>query len=668
MAHFTANPVELKYLLAKIDHGKLALPDFQRDFVWDPGAIGDLLASLAQGFPAGSLLTIRRGDGSWLEEREFEGAPKLSKDSPPEELVLDGQQRLTSLYGALYASHSHRFFIDLERLAGEDADFGAAVQAVPREAPKGLDRVEAQAEGLMFPIERLLMGEFDDWIDEIAPHRRDEDASTLRRRLRDVSKRTLKNIEDYRFPVVSLPSETRPEAVCKIFSTINSTGVQLTTFDLLAARWWSESVRLRSEWKEARAKYPILETFFGDDGSPLLQIMALAEKGRCTDGAINDLTAASFHAHWRNAVDGARGTLELLRDECGVFSAKFLPYRPAVVGLAAVWPSIASATGPRGGELRERAKRWFWCGTMSRRYEASANSRLASDIKGLQLWLAGETPPTLVASFDFESSALRETVSGSAGLYRGVLALLLSRGPLDFHKRKPLTKERIEEGVDDHHVFPKQSPAARGVEVKLINSILNRALIDPETNRRISNRNPSVYLDEMRREWRGQEALDEVLVSHGLPAGKDSALLADDMHSFLSLRETEIAKRVESVTGWQPSARRAADKLVRQIANALDDIGCTSTEESDVDGDYSGREVTCVRGRFWVGRWDWARVSHSAGDWIWIQNFESPSKDWRDLVISLSGQEFEHDDGPIACVREPDATKIARAVATYAAG
>lgn len=88
---------KLSYLLESIHNREVALPDFQRDFVWDPGATEELIESLCQNFPAGSLLRIKNGAGFQFAPREFQGAPALNGHAPSY-LILDGQQRLTSLY------------------------------------------------------------------------------------------------------------------------------------------------------------------------------------------------------------------------------------------------------------------------------------------------------------------------------------------------------------------------------------------------------------------------------------------------------------------------------------------------------------------------------------------------------------------------------------------
>jgi hypothetical protein len=101
---------KLRYLLDSIHNREVA--DFQRDFVWDPRETEELIESICQNYPAGSLLRIKNSKGFYFTPREFEGAPLLAGHSPSY-LILDGQQRLTSLYRAFYGTGSHRYFIDM---------------------------------------------------------------------------------------------------------------------------------------------------------------------------------------------------------------------------------------------------------------------------------------------------------------------------------------------------------------------------------------------------------------------------------------------------------------------------------------------------------------------------------------------------------------------------
>src|SRR5205823_3385070 len=137
------------------------LPDFQRSFVWDPGATRELVVSIIRSFPAGTLLQME-GGGKIFAPRAFEEAPPLNGN--PTHLILDGQQRMTSLYQAFSGTGTHRFFLNVkELLDGEDVDEAVEVYAVKR--AKRWAALTAQAKELMLPLSQIRS--FSDWQDDI---------------------------------------------------------------------------------------------------------------------------------------------------------------------------------------------------------------------------------------------------------------------------------------------------------------------------------------------------------------------------------------------------------------------------------------------------------------------------------------------------------------------
>jgi uncharacterized protein with ParB-like and HNH nuclease domain len=95
---FKTNPIGLEDLLKQCQSGDLQLPDFQRSWVWDDERIRGLIASISQAFPVGALMTLETGGEVDFKPRPVQGAPETANRSKPSSLLLDGQQRMTSLY------------------------------------------------------------------------------------------------------------------------------------------------------------------------------------------------------------------------------------------------------------------------------------------------------------------------------------------------------------------------------------------------------------------------------------------------------------------------------------------------------------------------------------------------------------------------------------------
>jgi hypothetical protein len=195
-------------------------------------------------------------------------------------------------------------------------------------------------------------------------------------------------------------------------------------------------------------------------------------------------------------------------------------------------------------------KRWFWCSVFGQVYENAPNSQAVKDYTELSAWFGGGTEPDSVHDFSFEPDVLRETTPRQRAVYRGCIALILRSEARDFHSGNRITASMVlEKKIDDHHVFPRGYLVDSGEDVAttLRDCVLNRTLIDKETNIRIGKKAPGVYLAEIEEEI-GAERLSQVLESHLLPGGAGSSLREGRFSDFLDERQQRFAERIEEVT------------------------------------------------------------------------------------------------------------------------
>ena len=551
------NPKPLKELLAQINGKEAALPDFQRDFVWDPNATQELLVSIASNYPAGSLLRIRNTHDLFAC-REFQGAPSIEKQRPTY-LVLDGQQRLTSLYQAFFGVGDHRYFLDLKALI-DGKDFEDCISHLRHnsKAAKELEQVERQREQLKLPLSVVKGAErsgYQDWCDDALDLIDDKaKRDSLRNQLKDKVRPWIDCIEAYHFPVVTLSDSTSAEAVCTIFETLNRTGVKLTPFELLTARFWPRGVNLRQLWASARETEPSIQEF-GIDPYYLLQAVALVSRTApsCKRGDVLQLEADIVNKFWEPVVAGFAKAIEILRDDCGVMTPQWLPYSTLLVPLAAVLTKHPLPGTAAAGAARQKLGQWFWCSTFGQTYEGSSNSQAAQDFSEVLGWLDGGSPPESVKGFKFDPRILIDTTVRQRALYSGVICLLLRNHPRDFYNGARLTGDLIvEHQVDDHHIFP-DAFLGESVEPRLKNCVINRTLIDRKTNIRIGKRAPSKYMADIRKEL-GPAVFQQLLKSHLLPSDDDSALWNDNFANLLAWRTEAVWQEIKNVTGISESS------------------------------------------------------------------------------------------------------------------
>ena len=370
----------------------------------------------------------------------------------------------------------------------------------------------------------------------------------------------IKTIDDYHFPVVTLSDKTEPDALCTIFETLNRTGVKLSVFELLTARFWPQNLKLRALWDKALADHPLIADF-EIDPYYILQGISLASRKApsCKRSDVLNLAAPDISDWWDKVVHGLATGLEILHDDCSVTLPKWLPYQTMLPPLAAVLARAGTPKTAEAGAQRQKLKRWFWCAVFGQTYEGAANSKSAKDVVEILPWLSGGDLPESVASFRFDPRALHDVTPRQRAIYRGAICLILGGGARDFHTQAVITgKLMVEEGIDDHHIFPAAYLERRGVvPARVRDCVLNRTLIDRTTNQMISDRAPSDYLAEIRNT--PGFPFETVLGSHGLPLGVDSPLLHNDYEAFLALRQERLWQEIRRVTGATVAADLETD-------------------------------------------------------------------------------------------------------------
>ena len=322
----------------------------------------------------------------------------------------------------------HRYYLDLNKLR-EGVDFEEAifhVRATTKWA-KAHEDFNLQAKTLQLPLSILRggAGKFGTWSRKAARRLADQERIALEDALDDVDDRWIKVIDDYHFPVVTLSDKTEPAALCTIFETLNRTGVKLSVFELLTARFWPKNINLRELWNSAREEHPIIEEF---DVDPyyVLQAIALASRKApsCKRGDVLNLEASDIRDWWPRVVAGLKIGLDILRDDCKVLLPAWLPYQTMVAPLAAVLARSGLPRTALGGAQREKLKRWFWCAVFGQAYESSPNTRSAKDVVELNTWLADGPLPETVDGFRFDPKALREVTPRQRSIYRGTICLI----------------------------------------------------------------------------------------------------------------------------------------------------------------------------------------------------------------------------------------------------
>jgi len=599
---FKTNPYDLNELLKNCDKGTLQLPDFQRSWVWDEDRIKSLIASVSKAFPIGALMTLETGGQVDFKPRPVEGAPTKAAETTPTTLLLDGQQRMTSLYqvalrGKVIETVTPRkkrvkrwFYIDIQKALDDSVDREEAILAIPeskivaadfgRTVLLDLTREESEFEQLMYPVSAVFG--WDGW------QRRFIDHSMKKGNLNEMwstisafKERVLDNFIKYQVPVITLGRDTSKEAVCVVFEKVNTGGKPLDAFELVTAMYAASGHELRRDWygkDEEKGRQhrlavapppPGLSTGILSEVSntDFLQAVSLfhtrARRRAALDAgrqgkelpqvtgnrqALLNLPLEAYKQYQKQVEDGFVQAAKFLTT-LHIYRTFDLPYQSQVVPLAAILADIGDDWHHEA--IRTKLTQWYWNGVFGELYGSTVETRIARDFLEVPDWLKGGPLPSTIRDATFRADRLKTMRMRLSAAYKGVNALLMKEGAIDFRSGQKFDHAVFfGENVDIHHIFPKAWCEGK-IEAAVYDSIINKTPLGYRTNRIIGGDAPSIYLGKLER---GSptvpeikpERLDGYLRSHLI----DPALLrANDFNAFMRDRQQRLLDLIEAATG-----------------------------------------------------------------------------------------------------------------------
>ena len=575
---------ELSDYLKWTTSGKIQLPDFQRGYKWEDERIRQLLVTILRGHPLGVVMLLKTGnDQIRFKPRAVEGSD-IPPGTPAEFLLLDGQQRLTSLTQALTGDGvvdtmdsrgkkmRRRYFVDIDlALQGEDR-MDEAVLSLPgdgiertnfnRDIVRDVSTREKELEHGLFPMNLLFGGpETVTWLfaledKEVASH---------------FHANVIQPANTYNIPAIELDNSTSKSAVATVFEKVNTGGLALNVFELLTATFAGDKdyfdkhgtdFRLNDDWKETQHKfsaYPVLGGLVSTDFLQAVTLLATHRRNLASTAARPPAVSAKREDVLKLTLNDYLDWVGPLREafiwasdflaDLHIFDTKFLPYTKQLVPLAAlrvVMGKQADLIGPR-----ERIVRWFWCGILGELYGGAIESRFVRDLEQVPAWALAEPDavvPNTVADATFVESRLHSLRTRQAAAYKGIYALILGNGAADWMENRALDQvQYVSLAVDIHHIFPQKWCSENAIDDERRESIVNKTAISAVTNRTIGGVAPSKYLDAIeKRAQIGAGHLDTLLKTHLVPP---TYLRADDFDGFFAARRELLCELVEKAMG-----------------------------------------------------------------------------------------------------------------------
>jgi len=523
-----SDSVPLKKVIDRIIEGTIRIPGFQRKFVWEPDRAALLMDSIFKGYPFGSVLL-------WYTRTELKTEKSLGgfnlpapvKDYPIN-YVLDGQQRLTSIFTALQTELPAPAE-DPEVWLPVYYDFGAKDDAQE-------SRFVALAAADVDPDRHHPLRPFFDPVEFY----KSVDSLSEARKIEIVGVQA--KFQSTMIPTDTFESEDRTR-VAIVFERVNRMGVDLDIFELLTAWTWSEDFDLQDRFNELSEEF---ETFgfqdIGSDKDLMLRCTSAILKGDPAPTAMIDINGSEVRDQFERVSVSLRLAVDFLRSELEVRHIKFLPYTAQLIPLAAYFSIDQSKSVPKNH--RQKLLRWFWRSSFSRRYSGNPGRNILNDVGEAVKLRAGDESSldgignTIEPDFFLENVFNSRTVATKA-------AILMLAGE---HPRSFISGNRVDLDVvmsepnlrEYHHCVPKAFLKANhpGMSDKRVSSLANMAIISRSDNREISGRAPSEYRGVM------PEDISAIAASAFLP----DSLWADDPEKFMVERAALMYERAAALT------------------------------------------------------------------------------------------------------------------------
>jgi len=534
-------------LFDQIRNGTIKIPQFQREFVWTKGMSARLLDSIIKGYPIGTFIL-------WSTQERLRSIRNLGGTDLPDtpagnavKYVLDGQQRLTSLFVTLNG-------LTIRREEHEDdySQMWLDLKATEEDDLVLLD-IRSREDGDFIRLQDLLNGEFDY-------------LASFPRQAQERIKLYKNRIESYQFSAVQI-TDAPIDVATEIFTRLNVGGKPLSPFEIMVAKTYDGVTGFDLAEK--------FESFIGElaeieyetiPESNLLQALAIFLGKEPKKKAILRLSKQDVIATWPLVVDGMHRAIDYFRTAYEIPASRLLPYSALIIPFAYFFHRHKK--NPAGNRARF-LEDFFWRVSLSGRYSQGLEGRLFQDISRIDEILAGKRP-TYDWAVDVSPTFIEDNGYFSSGrsFIKSMLCLLARKGPRSFdnHVLVQLDNDWLKQANSKnyHHFFPKAWLKKRGFEARRINHIANITLVDDYLNKRvIGTQAPSVYIKKFSRE---NDQLERTLATHLIGKPEQFGIWENDYDRFVAKRCQKLSKELKKlVIPNEADSRLLADPATSTI-------------------------------------------------------------------------------------------------------
>jgi hypothetical protein len=584
METFDSTKTSLYDILKDIHKGKIQLPDFQRGWVWDDDRIKGIIASVAKSFPIGAVMLLETGNENIrFKTKPVEGAPD-NNGIKPEQLILDGQQRLTSLYQAIFTNRvvitrnvkgyeiKRWYYIDMVKAMDPGADLEEAIfsinenkvitENIGRDIVLDLSKEEYEYKNLMYPVS--MVDEYDEWRTRFSEYW-DFDRDKIKF-WNEFEKKIIKGFTGYMLPVIEMKKVNPKEAVCQVFEKVNTGGVSLSVFELLTASFASEEFDLKTDWARIKSEFKpfkILDKTSNIDIIQAITIFSTYQKRKEQEQTVEKDILPAVSAKRREMLNLSLTEYLKYRDqivagfikaskiliENHIFNSRDIPYSTQLVPMAAILAKLGNEIENVGN--KNKLMRWFWCGVFGELYGSANETRYALDMVQVVDWITANGPePKTIYDANFSPSRLNTLRTRNSAAYKGVYALMMDENTRDWLSATKIDfSTYFSESIDIHHIFPVAwcEKKENNIPRNDYDCIINKTPLSGRTNRIVSGDAPSKYLERLKKHAGvSDDEFNEILKSHVV---NPAYMYQDDFYVFFADRKEKILQKIEAAMG-----------------------------------------------------------------------------------------------------------------------
>jgi hypothetical protein len=579
MEIFDSTKRSLSEILKDVHNGKIQLPDFQRGWIWDDNRIKGILASVAKSYPIGAVMLLETGNENVkFKTKPIEGV-RLDNEVNPDLLILDGQQRITSLYQTIKTNEivitrneknyeiKRWYYIDMVKALDDNYDLEEAIISINekkkitedfgRRVLLDLSEKELEYKNLMFPV--CMIDNYSEWRREFNEYwQYDREKSIF---WDNFENKIVNSFNKYMLPVIILNKENPKEAVCQVFEKVNTGGVSLTVFELLTATFAADEFDLKQDWQKIKKEFENYKLLSNVSNTDIIQAITLLATYKrklslagqnipdeelpavsCKRKDMLNLSLQDYQKYRDPIVQGFIKASKILLEH-HIYSARDLPYDTQLIPMSAILAVFGNKIDNLG--CKKKLMQWFWCGVFGELYGSANETRYALDLPQVVNWMDNNgTEPKTIYDANFSPSRLHTLRTRNSAAYKGVYALLLGDGTKDWLSATKMdVSTYLSDSIDIHHIFPVKWCEENGISKDDYNCIINKTPLSSRTNRIIRGDAPSKYLVRLQKRAEvGDDEFQNILKSHVL---SPEFLYNDDFISFFNDRKEKILRRIE---------------------------------------------------------------------------------------------------------------------------